>query len=382
MKYVFENYVPYIKLYIVPVLSPGVPTSRAGSIVVSMEPVWRDPLYDGHPRKERAAVVLRLARSWFRFGSFEILAYNNEFELLKQLADFVIKHYFPHIDIKDDNRYLAFYSDIVEQTSHLIAKWQSLGFAHGVCNTDNFSILSITIDYGPFRFLDEYDPEMVPNASDDEARYSYQNQPDVGYFNLDKLRIALSPLLTKDQNKQMQFILNGYTDNYKTEFMRLFRQKLGITGIMQNDERLVAVLLKIMEDTSADFTMTFRQLGEWNMVDMEKRDVCFGCWAIQTLSQHKMFRDWTEMYVQRIKENTEVQDIRQQLMNSINPRYILRNWMAEDVIQKVEKDDFDSLQTLQEILTKPFVEQEQAELLGYADPPPEWSRHLKISCSS
>ena len=172
-------------------LKIGIPTSRAATLVVSDDPVVRDQFYDGRPQSERAAIVLRLAPSWFRIGSLEILAKNNEVELLKELLDFVIKNHFPGIDVTDENRYLALYSAIVSETAQLVASWQSVGFTHGVCNTDNFSLLSITIDYGPFGFMEEYNPKFVPNTSDDEGRYSFENQPDVGAFNLNKLGEAL-----------------------------------------------------------------------------------------------------------------------------------------------------------------------------------------------
>ena len=153
----------------------GVPTSRAATLVIGDDAVWRDQFYNGNFKKERAAVVLRLAQSWFRFGSLEILTFSNEINLLRQLVDFIIKHHFSDIDVTDSSRYLELFSTVGDKTAYLMAKWQSLGFTHGVCNTDNFSILSITIDYGPFGFMDEYNPRFVPNTSDDEGRYSYEN---------------------------------------------------------------------------------------------------------------------------------------------------------------------------------------------------------------
>ncbi|KAK3699572.1 hypothetical protein QZH41_014270 [Actinostola sp. cb2023] len=174
----------------------GIPTSRAASIVVSNDPLWRDMFYDGHPKQEKAAVVLRVAKSWFRIGSLEILTERGEIELLRKLVDFIIEQHFE--DIKDDNnKYLNFFSKVVTMTSDMIAQWQSVGFVHGVCNTDNFSLLSITIDYGPFGFLDEYDKDFIPNSSDDEGRYSFRNQPSIGLFNLEKLLDAMSPILNR-----------------------------------------------------------------------------------------------------------------------------------------------------------------------------------------
>ncbi|EDO32624.1 predicted protein [Nematostella vectensis] len=172
----------------------GVPTSQVASLVVSDEQVWRDQFYDGHPIREKAAVVLRLAKSWFRIGSLEILTSNGETDLLRKVVDFVIEQHFNKIkDSKE--KYLEFFSQVVTRTAHMIAIWQALGFAHGVCNTDNFSLLSMTIDYGPFGFMDTYNSDFVPNTSDDEGRYSFSNQPSAGQYNLAKLLDALSPII-------------------------------------------------------------------------------------------------------------------------------------------------------------------------------------------
>ena len=170
---------------------------------MSSDKVIRDQFYNGNVKTEQAAVVLRLARSWFRFGSLEILADNKEISLLRNLTDFIIVNYFPNINSTDNDRHLQLFQDIVLQTADMIALWQSVGFTHGVCNTDNFSILSITIDYGPFGFMEGYNPKFIPNTSDDERRYSYENQPDVGLYNLRKLKIALHSLSTQHQIKQL-----------------------------------------------------------------------------------------------------------------------------------------------------------------------------------
>ncbi|XP_019363802.1 PREDICTED: uncharacterized protein LOC109291307 isoform X2 [Gavialis gangeticus] len=240
----------------------GIPTSRAASLVVSDDDVWRDQFYNGNVKKERGAVVLRVAKSWFRIGSLEILAHSGELDLQRSLLDFIIQEHFPSINMNDSNRYLDFFSRVVSETANLIALWMSVGFAHGVCNTDNFSLLSITIDYGPFGFMESYDPDFVPNTSDDERRYKIGNQANVGLFNLDKLLQALKPLLDSRQ-KQLAFqILEGYSSHYYLRFTELFKAKLGFLGEGKDDHYLIAFLLRLMEDTKADFTMTFRQLSE------------------------------------------------------------------------------------------------------------------------
>ncbi|XP_077977550.1 protein nucleotidyltransferase YdiU-like [Glandiceps talaboti] len=362
----------------------GIPTSRALSLVVSDDPVWRDQFYDGHLKKERAAVVLRLARSWFRIGSLEILAYKKETHLLRKLTDFVIEQYFPLIDATDENKYLALLSEIVSHTADLMARWMSVGFAHGVMNTDNFSLLSITIDYGPFGFLDNYIPGFIPNSSDDEGRYSFENQPDVGFYNMNQLRAALWSLLTPDQKRQSESVLRGYVEIYKRKFIEIFRTKLGLLQTAEEDEYIIGLLLKMMEDTAADFTMTFRQVGELTLQQLQNNDIPNRLWSLSGLQEHPQWSEWLDIYCKRIIQNGEedTDQLRSDRMNAVNPRYILRNWMAESAIKKAEKDDFSEVQNLHTILQNPYEEQEKAELAGYADPPPQWARKIRVSCSS
>ena len=207
--------------------SLGVPTSRAVSMVVSDDPVIRDPLYNGTIVKERAAVVLRLAPSWFRFGSFEILAANTEVQLMIQLLDFVVEHHFSNvIDTASSHRYIEFFATVVNQTTEMVVKWLSHGFAHGVCNTDNFSILSITIDYGPFGFVDAYDPDYVPNSSDDTGMYALGRQPTVALANLHRLYDALKILFTLKQKRAAEKILASYEDIFQSRFLEEFKKKL------------------------------------------------------------------------------------------------------------------------------------------------------------
>lgn len=357
----------------------GVPTSRAASLTVSEEPVVRDQFYNGNVKTERGAVVLRLAKSWFRIGSLEILAQSGEIDLLRKLLNFIIDQHFSYISSSDPEKYLVFYSTVVNETAHLIAQWMSVGFAHGVCNTDNFSLLSITIDYGPFGFMESYDPNFVPSTSDDEGRYSIGAQAQVGLFNLEKLLVALRPVLTQNQQKQAQIILKGYADLYQMRIHQLFKAKLGLLREDEDDSYLIAFLLKMMEDTRSDFTMTFRQLSE---VSAEQfRNMNFTqMWALDDLSSHKLFSDWLNMYLLRLSRQQNDTDLdRQQRMKNVNPRYVLRNWMAESAIRKAEMNDFSEVELLHHILSSPFVTQETAEEAGYAARPPWWAERLKSS---
>ncbi|KAM6087588.1 protein adenylyltransferase SelO-like [Chlamydotis macqueenii] len=361
----------------------GIPTSRAASLVVSDDDVWRDQFYNGNIRKERGAVVLRLAKSWFRIGSLEILAHAGELDLQRRLLDFIIQEHFPSIAMNDSNRYLEFFSTVVTETANLIALWMSVGFAHGVCNTDNFSLLSITIDYGPFGFMDSYDPNFVPNTSDDDGRYKIGNQANVGLFNLSKLLQALKPLLDPRQKQLASQILEGYGEHYYIRFTELFKTKLGLLGESEDDNYLIAFLLKLMEDTKADFTMTFRQLSEITEDQLKELLIPEEFWALHDLSKHKLFSEWVTMYLLRLNRNKGDSDTKRRTrMTTVNPRYILRNWMAESAVQKANLNDFSEVHLLQQILQYPFRRQQAAEKAGYSLRPPAWAKDLKVSCSS
>ncbi|CAM5094185.1 unnamed protein product [Eretmochelys imbricata] len=361
----------------------GIPTSRAASLVVSNDDVWRDQFYNGSVKKERGAVVLRVAKSWFRIGSLEILAHSGELDLQRTLLDFVIQEHFPSVNMNDSNRYLDFFSKVVLETANLIALWMSVGFAHGVCNTDNFSLLSITIDYGPFGFMESYDPNFVPNTSDDERRYKIGNQANVGMFNLNKLLQALKPVLDHRQKHLAFQILEGYSEHYYSRFTELFRAKLGLLGESEDDNYLIAFLLKLMEDTKADFTMAFRQLSEITQDKLKELRVPQEFWALQDLAKHKFFSDWVTIYLLRLGRNMGDSDsTRRKRMTAVNPRYVLRNWMAESAVQKAKMNDFSEVQLLQEVLQHPFQWQAAAEKAGYSLRPPSWAKDLKVSCSS
>ncbi|KAM9091827.1 protein adenylyltransferase SelO-like isoform 2-T2 [Megaptera novaeangliae] len=360
-----------------------IPTSRAASLVVSDDAVWRDQFYNGNAVKERGAVVLRVAKSWFRIGSLEILAHYGELDLLRMLLDFIIQEHFPSVDVKEPNRYLDFFSTVVSETAQLIALWMSVGFAHGVCNTDNFSLLSITIDYGPFGFMEAYNPDFVPNTSDDERRYKIGNQANIGMFNLNKLLQALNPLLDPRQKQLAAQILEGYPILYDTRFRELFKAKLGLLGKSKGDDDLIAFLLHLMEKTEADFTMTFRQLSEITQSQLQELSIPQQFWALKMISKHKLFPAWVSQYLLRLKSNMNDSDSeRRKRMTNVNPRYVLKNWMAESAVQKAERNDFSEVHLLQQVLRRPFQKHSAAETAGYSSPTPSWAKDLRVSCSS
>ncbi|XP_075443740.1 protein nucleotidyltransferase YdiU-like isoform X2 [Ascaphus truei] len=360
----------------------GIPSSRAASLVVSNDAVWRDQFYNGNLKKERGAIVLRVAKSWFRIGSLEIVAQYGEIDLLRELVDFIIEEHFLSISRSDPNKVLAFFSSVVSQTANLIALWMSVGFAHGVCNTDNFSLLSITIDYGPFGFMERYDADYVPNTSDDGGRYKIGNQANVGMFNLNKLLVALKPLMDTRQRQLASQVLGGFPDLYYQRFTELFRAKLGFLGEREQDLTLIASFLNLMEDTKPDFTMTFRQLSEITREQLQNLSIPQEYFALYDLSQHKKFPDWVALYLQRLKSPGDSDPERRQRMTGINPIYVLRNWMAESAVRKAEMNDFSEVHLLQKVLRRPFHAQKIAERAGYSQRPPSWAKEVKVSCSS
>ncbi|XP_069403384.1 protein adenylyltransferase SelO-like isoform X4 [Ovis canadensis] len=332
-----------------------IPTSRAASLVVSDDVVWRDQFYNGNLAKERGAVVLRVAKSWFRIGSLEILTHYGELDLLRMLLDFIIQEYFPLVDVKEPNRYVDFFSIVVFETAQLIALWMSVGFAH----------------------------DFVPNTSDDERRYKIGNQANIGMFNLNKLLQAINPLLNPRQKQLATQILKEYPVLYYTRFRELFKAKLGLLGKNEGDDDLIAFLLHLMEKTEADFTMTFRQLSEITQSQLQELVIPQEFWALKMISKHRLFPAWVSQYLSRLKSNISDSDSeRRKRMTAVNPRYVLKNWMAESAVQKAERNDFSEVHLLQQVLRHPFQKHSAAERAGYSSPTPSWARDLRVSCSS
>lgn len=354
----------------------GIPTSRAAAVVVSKDMVVRDQFYNGRMKYEPAAVVLRLAPTWFRIGSLEILAKEQEKLNLKQVVDFTIEHYIPTVEREN---YVKFFETVVEQSSALVAKWMAHGFTHGVLNTDNMSLLSITIDYGPFGFLDSYNPSFVPNHSDDEGRYSYLNQPKIFKWNLACLADALQPLLSAEEQKQTADVINRFDEIYLEQFMSIFRRKLGLSRPAKDEVGLIQLLLDIMQQRRADFTQTFRQLGDIHLDNIELSEEH---WALHSVSNHGRFSEFIGVYQASLKETQTSEEERHRIMNSVNPQYVLRNWMAESAIRQAEKGDFHLTNLLLKVLRKPYEKDDEAEALGFSKPPPDWACSLRVSCSS
>jgi uncharacterized protein YdiU (UPF0061 family) len=341
----------------------GIPSSRAACVIGSTTPVWRET-------QERAAMVLRLAKSHVRFGSFEYFFYTKQPEELKQLADHVLALHYPHA-LEQPEPHLAMFTEIVERNAELIAKWQAYGFCHGVMNTDNMSILGITFDFGPFAFLDDFDQKFICNHSDHEGRYSFSNQVPIGQWNLSALAQALTPFITVEALREA---IGLFLPLYEAHYLDLMRRRLGLTTAEDDDSTIVTRLLQLMQNSGVDYTLFFRHLGNEPAEKAVRR-------LRDDFVDRAGFDAWAEVYIARVnRENAGTEDERRARMHAVNPLYILRNYLAQRAIEAAEKGDYDEVRRLHEVLCNPF--EEQAGMESYAQRPPDWGKHLEISCSS
>lgn len=350
----------------------GIPTTRALCLFGSDEEVYRE-------RIERGALLVRMAPSHVRFGSFEVFYHRQQYRQLRQLADYVIDHDFPQL--QDEERpYLALLREVVERTARLMVQWQLVGFAHGVMNTDNMSILGLTLDYGPFGFIDTYDPGFICNHSDHHGRYAFDRQPSVGLWNLTCLAQALLPLLDADDAEasveQARDALADYEPAFDAAYLSGMRAKLGLREQRADDPALAAALLDIMAANSVDYTNLFRDLASLRL-DGAASDAALR----DRFIDRQAFDAWADDYRARLRAEGSVDGAaRAAAMRAVNPRYVLRNYLAQQAIERAERGDFAEVDRLLELLSHPF--DEQPERQGYAAEPPDWGRHLEVSCSS
>ena len=343
----------------------GIPTTRALCIVGSDEEVHRETI-------ETAAVVTRLAPSHIRFGSFEVFYYRDQHESLAVLADYVIARHFPHL-VEAPDKYVLFLNEIVIRTAHLMAQWQTVGFSHGVMNTDNMSILGLTFDYGPFGFMDAYDPGYVCNHSDYSGRYAYKQQPQIGHWNLSCLAQALLPIMPVEAAKAA---LDSFIPAYTEHYWEWMGRKLGLTQTSTEDAALINTLLEMMHASQVDYTNLFRGLGRFNSAPREKNAM-----RRDQFADRAAFDAWAETYRARLQRESRSEAERQAHMDKVNPKYILRNYLVQNAIRQVGQDrDFSEIDRLLELLKHPFDEQPERE--SYAASPPDWARQIEVSCSS
>ena len=359
----------------------GVPTTRALSLSLTGDQVLRDMMYDGNSAYEKGAIVSRVAKSFLRFGNFEIFAARNDLKNLKILTDYTILHHFSHLGNPCKEVYLKFFQEVTNKTLEMIVHWQRVGFVHGVMNTDNMSILGLTIDYGPYGWLEGFDLGWTPNTTDKKhKRYRYGNQPTIGLWNLYQLANALYPLI--DEAAPLEEILERYQRDFKTESLHMMRSKLGLTLAKKNDLLLIESLEDNLQAIETDMTIFFRLLSSFNPKQAEK-----GIELIQDAFYSpeqlvgKVLTDWKHWFVsyaKRLERETTPNEEREQLMKTKNPKYVLRNYMAQLAIDKANKGDISLVEEVYQVLKKPY--EEQPEFEHWFTKRPEWARH-KVGCS-
>ncbi len=356
----------------------GVPTTRALAVVGSPLPVRRETV-------ETAAIVTRVAPSFLRFGHFEHFAHTAaDTAALQALADATLARYFPALQ-GAAQPYLALLQEVTLRTARLLAQWQALGFCHGVMNTDNMSLLGLTLDYGPFGFLDAFDPGHICNHSDHQGRYAWARQPSVAFWNLHALAQGLMPLIG-DSDAALA-ALEPYKAAFADAMLDAWRAKLGLRRLPQAspdgmaDQALIDEILRLMAAGRVDFSIFFRRLGRFSTAPGAAQDV-----VRDLFIDREAFDAWAGRYRARLLAEHSVDAERQQRMDRVNPKFVLRNHLAETAIQQAQAGDFSEVQRLHQLLQQPFEEHPRLADLPdpepYAGFPPAWAQHLEISCSS
>jgi uncharacterized protein YdiU (UPF0061 family) len=370
----------------------GVPTTRALSLISTGDPVTRDMFYDGHPAPEPGAIVCRVAPTFLRFGNFEILAAHGEHDLLKQLADFLIADFYPELDPRDPDVYAQLLDTIATRTATLIAHWQRVGFVHGVMNTDNMSAINLTIDYGPYGWLEPYDPGWTPNTTDAQSRrYRFGAQPAVALWNLTRLAEALYPLIENEDRLYQS--LERYQSTFTATHQSFLAQKLGLASVTSDeDKQLVDDLFTLLESAETDYTIFFRHLSDWPVLadHAANRDTFLDHVAPAFYSDDmspdllEKWDDWSNRYTQRVLADPTPDADRSATMKRVNPRYVPRNYLAQLAIDAATQGDLAPLHRLMKVLEHPY--DDQPENNDLAARRPDWARNTPgcsaLSCSS
>ncbi len=386
----------------------GVPTTRALSLTLTGDTVVRDMFYDGNAKPELGAVVCRVAPSFTRFGNFQLPASRGDIDLVKKLVDYTITTDFPHLGEPTKENILQWYKEVSERTLDMVLHWMRVGFVHGVMNTDNMSILGLTIDYGPYGWLEDYDPTWTPNTTDAEnRRYRFEHQPQVSHWNLLQLANAILPLVDDENSdegrKALEATLNQFAENYQARHLVMQLEKLGLKPLSEkqrlsedqhsNDATLVTDLLTLLQSVETDMTLFYRCLAE---IDVTSPAVIASKDYVSLLTDAYYQPDqlteeyalqlhqWIERYAKRCESEGLTNTQRKQIMNAVNPLYVLRNYLSQVAIDKADNGDFSGVDELMEVLKKPYTEQEGKSHL--AEKRPEWARHRAgcsmLSCSS
>jgi len=359
----------------------GVPTTRALSLVMTGETVERDLLYDGHPAMEPGAIVCRVAPSFLRFGNYELFAARDEIEPLRKLVDFTIERFYPNVD-----GVVGLFAEVVERTAWLVAEWMRVGFVHGVMNTDNMSILGLTIDYGPYGWIEPFDVDWTPNITDASGRrYRFGNQPQIAQWNLAQLARAFVPLVADPAPLVAQL------DRFSPLFIGHHRQtslrKLGLTGrddTRRDDDDLLEGLGALFEGVELDMSLLFRRLATWTPGTDAVSALRDAYYAEPSASHVAQLDAWAAAYADRIRAEDVVESERRARMDAVNPLYVPRNYIVQEVIAATESGDRGQLAELLDVLRHPYDLQPGRD--RYAAKRPEWARNMPgcsmLSCSS
>ena len=348
----------------------NVPTTRALSLVTTGEMVVRDMMYDGNPAPEIGAVVCRVAPSFIRFGSFQIHTADGNYDTLKILLNHTIKHHFPNHSIDNDEGIIKWLKQIADNTAEMIAHWMRVGFVHGVMNTDNMSIHGLTIDYGPYGWLEDYNPNWTPNTTDSSTRrYRYGQQAQIGAWNIARLAEAVAPLM--DDVQSLYTVLEHFENKYIEFQNSMWSEKLGIDDFKESDEAMIIELDSMLQKVETDMTIFFRILSHTEKPDIKLLSEAF--YDSENIPSDE-WNEWLGKWWQRVDGKPN----RQNMLQS-NPKYVLRNWMAQLAIDAAEKEDYSVCEELYNLLKNPYDEQPEFEEKWFQKRP-EWARH-RVGCS-
>lgn len=345
--------------------SLGIPSSRSLCLFTSTEAVNREEL-------ETAAMMIRMAPSHIRFGNFEYFYYTSQFDHLKTLADYLIEWHYPHLK-NTQTAYLDLLYEIMQKTADLIAYWQAYGFVHGVMNTDNMSALGITLDYGPYGFMDDYQPSYNVNHSDHQGRYSFNQQPQIALFNISCLAQAMLPLFSEEPEEaaeRAQDIIKLFDGIFWPSYIELMRKKLGLKSLEQDDLPLVQELFDALAKNHVDYALFFRNLSHYPH-EVQVRNL---------FREPEAADSWLLMYEQFLnKQNIDAAE-RQVKMKAVNPKFILRNYLLQVAIENAKQGDYTEFNNLMLLAQDPYSEHPGYE--AYFSQPPKWSKNIELSCSS
>ncbi len=375
----------------------GVPTTRALSLATTGTEVVRDILYDGHPRPEPGAVVCRVAPSFLRFGSYQLPASRGDIDLLRQLADFTIVNHFGHLGDPSPEVYVAWFDEVCRTSCALVVEWMRVGFVHGVLNTDNMSIHGLTIDYGPYGWLDDFDLDWTPNTTDaGTKRYRFGYQPQVTQWNLLQLANAIYPLV--DDPDGLEVALNQFIGRYQRQYRQMMLTKLGLSASEQTrDDQLIEDLVGVLGLTEIDMTIFFRQLaatapGQDHVPGDELRlispqgplaDAFYDRSGLSGANEERLVA-WLGRYLERVGGDAMAPEVRVEAMNRTNPMYVLRNYLAQEASEAGEQGNFSMVNELLDTMRNPYDRQPGRE--RFSQRRPDWARDQPgsstLSCSS